>query len=95
MRSVPRSVLIVTAVLIASVVLAEFPAPLWLMQAVVLAGWCLVVWMVLDVLRDRSAHVRQLEPDEHWGYQDRPDLRPVRSDGHPERPRRPRDDLRT
>ena len=81
MRVVPTSVLIVTSVLAATVVLAGVGAPLLVVQTAVLVGWGLIVGMVLDVLRDGSTHVRQLEPDEEWGYQDRPDLRPVRSVG--------------
>lgn len=37
----------------------------------------LLIWMVLSVLKDKSVKVPDLEGDEHWGYQDRPDIRPV------------------
>ncbi|MBK9274724.1 MAG: hypothetical protein IPM49_09315 [Flavobacteriales bacterium] len=37
----------------------------------------LVLWLVWSVLRDRSVPVRDLGAREQWGYQDRPDIRPV------------------
>lgn len=37
----------------------------------------IVVWMVWQVLRDRSVPVRDLKQGEEWGYQDRPGLRSV------------------
>lgn len=35
----------------------------------------LVIWMVISVLKDKSVKVPDLEDYEHWGYQDRPDLK--------------------
>lgn len=48
-----------------------------LVRAISVAGFVVVPWMVVHVLRDRSVSVRELGDDE-WGYQDRPDLRPRR-----------------
>jgi hypothetical protein len=78
MHGVPRSVLIVTALLLFNAGLAGAGGPHWLVAVIALAGPFLVLWMVVDVLKDTSVSVRELDEDEHWGYQDRPDLRPGR-----------------
>jgi len=85
MGTIPKSVFIVTMLLVVNTVLATREGPLWLIQTISLAGPLLIVWMVVDVLRDRSVPVRDLEPGEEWGYQDRPDLRPVRCPTPPRR----------
>jgi hypothetical protein len=78
MRQIPTPVLIVTSLLLISTVLAGLGALPWLVQFISLLGPLLVLWMVLHVLKDTSVEIRDLGEDEHWGYQDRPDLRPVR-----------------
>jgi len=78
MRGVPKSVVIVTGALLINGLLAIGRGPEWVMWGISLAGPFLILWMVMDVLTDRSAPVRELGDDEEWGYADRPDLRPPR-----------------
>jgi hypothetical protein len=78
MRTIPISVLIVSSALLVNVLLSIFEGPSWAVISMFVAGPFLMVWMVLHVLRDDSVEVRDLENDEEWGYQDRPDLRPVK-----------------
>jgi hypothetical protein len=78
MRTVPISVLVVSALLLVNAVLAGAGGPFWLIAVISMAGPLLVLWMVGDVLTDRSVPVRHLDNDEEWGYQDRTDLRPRR-----------------
>jgi hypothetical protein len=78
MHRVPVSVFIVTGALLINCLLAIGGGPDWLMRMLSLAGPFLIFWMVMDVLTDRTAPVRDLDDDEEWGYVDRPDLRPRR-----------------
>lgn len=77
MDRLPPAVHVTTTVLCIHIALALFGGPGWLIAGMLLAGPCLVIWLVWSVLRDRSVPVRDLEAREQWGYQDRPDLRPV------------------
>ncbi len=78
MRKLPISVHIVTLALLVNVLLGLFDGPGGLVLTMFLAGPFLMVWMVLHVLKDRSVPVRDLEEGEQWGYQDRPDLHPIK-----------------
>ena len=77
MHRVPMSVLIVTGALLINCLLAIGGGPEWV-WGISLAGPFLILWMVMDVLADRTTPVRELGPDEEWEYADRPDLRPRR-----------------
>lgn len=77
MNTLPRSVLVGTGAAALNVVVALTSAPEWVIGALFVSGPALVLWMLWQVLTDRSAPVRELEGEEQWGYQDRPDLRPV------------------
>lgn len=77
MNTLPRSVPVVTGAAALNVIVALTAAPEWVIGTLFVSGPALVLWMVWQVLTDRSAPVRELEGEEQWGYQDRPDLRPV------------------
>ncbi|HQW86611.1 MAG TPA: hypothetical protein PLH93_05470 [Flavobacteriales bacterium] len=73
----PLAVHVTTAVLCLNIALGLFGGPAWLIGGLILPGPALVLWLVWSVLRDRSVPIRDLGPREQWGYQDRPDLRPM------------------
>lgn len=77
MRPVPRSVPVVTAVALLNCLAALLPTPHWALGLLFLGGPLLVIWLVWQVLTDDRAAVRDLDDQDQWGYQDRPDLRPV------------------
>ncbi|MBL8011590.1 MAG: hypothetical protein JNJ64_13380 [Flavobacteriales bacterium] len=77
MDRLPPAVHVTTALLCLNLALGLFGGPPWLIGGLVLVGPGLVLWMVWSVLKDRSVAVRDLDPHEAWGYQDRPDLRPA------------------
>jgi hypothetical protein len=77
MNQVPVSVLVVTGALLVNCLLATRGGAEWVMGLLSLTGPFLILWMVMDVLTDRTAPPRDLGDDE-WGYVDRPDLRPGR-----------------
>ncbi|HMQ76309.1 MAG TPA: hypothetical protein PKE21_06940 [Flavobacteriales bacterium] len=77
MDRLPPAVHATTAALCLNIALALFGGPAWLIGGMLLAGPGLVLWLVWSVLRDRSVPVRDLGAREQWGYQDRPDIRPV------------------
>ncbi len=72
-------VIVVTAALLLNMALALIDGPAWAVGIMFIAGPFLMVWMVLHVLKDRSAPMRDLGPGEEWGYRDRPELHPGRS----------------
>lgn len=37
----------------------------------------LVIWMVVSILKDPAGQGRELPEGAEWGYEDRPDIRPV------------------
>ena len=78
MTTAPRAIALVTFMLIVNTVVASagvLPSVVHLISA---SGLLVVPWMVVVVLRDTSVRIRELEPGQEWGYQDRPDLRPGR-----------------
>lgn len=77
MRNLPRSVHITTFVLLINMVIGLVGGPFWMIGGLFLAGPVLVLWMVWQVLHDKTLPMRDLEPGEQWGYQDRPELRPL------------------
>lgn len=77
-RPLPSSVHVVSSVLLLNMAIALFGASGWLIGTLLVSGPFLMVWMVWQVLRDQSLPMRDLEAGETWGYQDRPDLRPVK-----------------
>jgi hypothetical protein len=80
MRPLPSSVHVASLVLLINMALGLFGGPAWLIGALFLTGPMLVLWMVWQVLNDRSLPMRELGEAEDWGYQDRPDIRPVQPD---------------
>ena len=76
MSRVPWPVFVVTLLLIINCGLSVAGGPLWLMTTISAAGPFLILWMVIHTLRTAAPDVRDLGPNEDWGYQDRPDLRP-------------------
>lgn len=78
MVKAPTAVCLVTLALALETALAGAGVLLGVVQGLALTGLLLVPWMVIVVLRDTSVQIRDLEPGEEWGYQDRPDLRPGR-----------------
>lgn len=76
MRPVPPSVHAASLVLLINMAIGLLGGPSWLIGVLFLGGPVLVLWMVWQVLHDKSVPVRDLEAQEDWGYQDRPDLRP-------------------
>lgn len=85
MRPLPTAVHVVTIVLLVNMLVALLDGPHWLVAVLLLAGPALVVWMVWQVLRDKSLPMAELEAHEEWGYQDRRDLRPVEGGTVPSR----------
>ncbi len=81
MRFFPRSVILVSAVLLLNMLLALLEGPGWMVGTLFLAAPFLVVWMVLRVLREPDDQYPELPPGDAWGYRDRPELRPVQSNG--------------
>lgn len=77
MNTLPRSVAVATGAAALNVFVALTSSPPWLIGTLFITCPALVLWMVWQVLTDRSAPMRDLEGDEQWGYQDRPNLRPV------------------
>lgn len=78
MRPVPPSVHVTSLVLLTNMAIGLFGGPSWLIGVLFITGPALVLWMVWQVLHDQDVPMRNLEDDEHWGYQDKPDLRPER-----------------
>lgn len=78
MTTAPRAILLVTLLLVVNTALASANVLPSIVHLVSVMGLLLVPWMTIVVLRDTSVKIRDLEPDEEWGYQDRPDLRPGR-----------------
>lgn len=78
MRPLPTSVHATTLVLLVNMAIGLFGGPAWLIGTLFITGPLLVLWMVWQVLNDHTVPMRDLEGDEHWGYQDKPDLRPQR-----------------
>jgi threonine/homoserine/homoserine lactone efflux protein len=84
MRPLPIAVHVATSVLLVNMLVALLDGPGWLVALLFLAGPALVLWMVWQVLRDKSMPMAELEAQEEWGYQDRRDLRPVEGGTLPE-----------
>ena len=78
MVKAPTAVVVVTLLLLLNTALASLGLLPGAVHLLSVLGLVLVPWMVVVVLRDTSVRVRDLEPGEEWGYQDRPDLRPGR-----------------
>ncbi len=78
MRPVPVSVHVASLVLLINMAIGLWGGPPWLIGGLFISGPALVIWMVWQVLNDHSVPMRDLEGDEQWGYQDKPDLRPER-----------------
>jgi threonine/homoserine/homoserine lactone efflux protein len=77
MRPVPVSVHVATTVLFINILAALLDAPGWIVIPLFLFGPGFVHWMVFQVLRDKEhGDAPRLGKGEHWGYQDRPDLKP-------------------
>ena len=76
MRPVPIAVHVATLVLLVNMCAALLDAPGAIVLPLFLLGPVLVVWMVVQVLRDKEVPTRELKAGAHWGYQDRPDLEP-------------------
>lgn len=76
MRSLPSSVHVVTSVLLLNMAVGLTGGPPWLIGSLLLSTPFLVIWMVVQVLKDGGAQINDLPAGDHWGYQDRPDLRP-------------------
>lgn len=83
MRRLPIAVHVVTMVLLVNMLVALLDGPHWLVAVLLLAGPALVLWMVWQVLHDKSLPMAELEANEEWGYQDRRDLRSVEGDSVP------------
>lgn len=78
MRPLPTAVHVTTLVLLMNMAIGLFGGPAWLIGGLFITGPVLVLWMVWKVLHDHSVPMRELEGEEQWGYQDKPDLRPER-----------------
>lgn len=77
-RPLPASVHVASLVLLINMAIGFLGGPAWLIGGLFITGPVLVLWMVWQVLHDQSVPMRDLEEDEHWGYQDKPDMRPER-----------------
>lgn len=78
MRPLPLSVHVATLVLLTNMAIGLLGGPPWLIGGLFISGPAFVIWMVWQVLQDKSVPMRELHDEEEWGYQDRPDLRPYR-----------------
>ncbi len=76
MRPVPASVHAATLVLLTNMAIGLLGGPPWLIGGLFITGPVLMIVMVWQVLHDKTVPMRDLEEDEDWGYQDKPDLRP-------------------
>lgn len=76
MRTLPISVHVASAVLLLNMSVGLTGGPTWLIGTLLLSTPILVIWMVIQVLKDDRGDMKDLPRGDQWGYRDRPDLRP-------------------
>jgi hypothetical protein len=69
-----------TAVIIASIYLIVYTLLLQLNQLSIIAAFlffyspAVLVWLAISILKNEVYKGRELKEEEHWGYQDKPEL---------------------
>ncbi len=76
MRPLPASVHVATGMALVNAAMVLLRPSEWVVITLFTVCPLIVIWMVWQVLRDKSVPVPDLEQGEEWGYQDKPGLRP-------------------
>lgn len=80
MKRVNTIVILVTLYLVAYTIVFHSNPPQWLPALMFTLSPFLVVYMVYSVLRYDTYDGPELQPNEEWGYQDKPEIKSVIND---------------
>ncbi|MFN3874315.1 MAG: hypothetical protein ACK4L7_00180 [Flavobacteriales bacterium] len=72
MRPLPASVHVATGMALVNAAMVALRPSEGVIITLFIICPLIVIWMVWQVLRDRSVPVRDLKQGEEWGYQDKP-----------------------
>jgi hypothetical protein len=68
---IPIAVYVVSATLLAYVILISLDAPLKIISLLFAISPVLIIWMVIAVLKSKTFTGKDLEEGKEWGYADR------------------------